>query len=137
MGTYSTLITCIIVMCTTSIKAEGSCTGEDCITYDISTEANCTEVSFETPTYDCRWMAGLDLNVDQVILGGRIVAYKIEWLNQQWSDWYVPGLNDIDGKFNEYPLFPTCTVKINKMGMRRTWTYFYDHNHLYIICKNP
>ncbi|KAK3579775.1 hypothetical protein CHS0354_018211 [Potamilus streckersoni] len=137
MGTYSTLTAFIIMMCTTPIEATGSCPTPECVTYDISTEANCTEVSFEIPTYDCRWNAGLDLNVDQVILGGRIVAYRIEWGGGGWSDWYVPGINDLDGKYNPYDQFPSCHVQFKKMGMRRTWTYFYDHNHMYIICKNP
>ncbi|KAK3579777.1 hypothetical protein CHS0354_018213 [Potamilus streckersoni] len=130
MGTYSTLIAFIIMMCKTSIEATGFCPTPDCITY-ISTEANCVEVSFEVPTYDCRWPAGLDLNVDQVILGRRIVAYKIEWFSGLWTDWYIPGLNDIDEKFNGFPLFPSCSVHFKKMGMRRMWAYFYDHNHMY------
>ncbi|KAL3853347.1 hypothetical protein ACJMK2_016912 [Sinanodonta woodiana] len=137
MGAHTTLIAIVIILNTTPVKAQGSCLSSDCVTYDISTEATCTEESFVTPTYDCRWGAGLDLNVDQVILSGRIVAYKIEWTSGRWSDWYVPGLNDIDSKYNPFNLFPSCRVRIVENGMRRIWSYFYDHNHMFIICKNP
>ncbi|KAK3579780.1 hypothetical protein CHS0354_018216 [Potamilus streckersoni] len=131
MGAYNTLIVLIIVLCTTSTESTGTCPTGDCVIYDISTEANCTEVSFEKPTYDCRWSASLDLNADQVILGGRIVAFRIEAFNGGWTDWFVPGINDIDGKYNVYAdLFQSCPIKPKMMGMKRKWAYFYDHNHI-------
>ncbi|KAK3579770.1 hypothetical protein CHS0354_018206 [Potamilus streckersoni] len=83
--TAGNLIVLILLLSATSIKAQGSCPTGDCITYDISTQAICTEVSSKPPTRDCRWPAGLNLNVDQVILGVRIVAYKIQWFSGGWS----------------------------------------------------
>lgn len=34
----------------------------------------CVEVT-ENATYNCRWKAGLNLNVDEVILKGDVIAY--------------------------------------------------------------
>jgi len=70
------------------------------------------------------WYLGLDTNIDQRILGGKIQAYKIQWFNGIWSPWYTPGVNDLDWK-------------INYDGtQRRVWSYFTDHNHIYKICYN-
>ena len=70
------------------------------------------------------WYLGLDTNIDQRILGGKIQAYKIQWFNGTWSPWYTPGVNDLDWK-------------INYNGtQRRVWSYFTDHNHIYKICYN-
>ena len=70
-----------------STMAAIACTGSDCIIYDISTQSSCTEVTNEAPTNDCRWYAGLQSNVDQIVKGGRIIAYKIQW-STGWSGWY-------------------------------------------------
>jgi hypothetical protein len=104
-----------------------SCTAADCITYNIAaTQDTCTEVS-GGPSYDLRWVAGMSQEVDDIIKGGNIVAYKIQWFTGAWSGWYVPGVNDIDSKFN-----------LSSRTLRRVWSYFYDHNHLYVICnKTP
>lgn len=101
------------------------CNGSDCIIYDISSQSSCTQVGPMSPSYDARWYKGLSLSVDQTILGGKIVAFKLQWFNGTWSDWYVPGVNDIDGKYNT-----------GSNSMRRMWSYFSDHNYTYIICKN-
>ncbi|CAF1566016.1 unnamed protein product, partial [Didymodactylos carnosus] len=45
------------------------------------------------------WLAGLDLNIDFVIKCGEIAAYQVKW-STGWSDWYVPGVNDMDQKVN-------------------------------------
>lgn len=96
---------------------------QDCVQHDVSTQSNCNEVTREADS-DSRWIAGLNINADQTILGGRVVAYKIRWQRGNWSQWFVPGINDIDWKFN---------VKNNTQ--RRTWAYFYSHEHRYILCK--
>ncbi|CAF0988573.1 unnamed protein product [Rotaria sordida] len=92
--------------------------------FDITSQGNCTEVSNKSPTYDYRWLnSGVDSNVDWTITCGDIIAYKIQGYTGVWSGWYVPGVNDMDTKVN------------GGNGLRRLWSYFYDHNHSYIICK--
>jgi hypothetical protein len=100
-----------------------ACSGSDCVIYDLSTQSSCTEVN-EAATYDSRWTVGLSSQTDQTVLGGHIVAYKIQYFSGSWSGWYVPGVNDIDIKFNT-----------SANTERRQWSYFYDHAHDYIICK--
>lgn len=110
----------------TSASAYNGCSGSDCVVYDLATQDSCTEVT-EYASYDIRWGRGLSLDVDRAIKGGRIVAYKIQWFSGGWSSWYVPGVNDIDSKYNSGP-----------NTLRRMWGYFYDHNHSYVICtKTP
>ena len=94
------------------------------VTYHIS-RSSCTEVT-KARTNNCKWLQ-LSLNTDQQVLGGEIIAYRIQWFSGKWSGWYVPGYNDIDWKYG------SCT---NSKALRRVWSYFYDHNHKYIICKN-
>lgn len=105
--------------------ADTRCTSSDCIIYDLSGQDTCTEVT-ESASYDARWVS-LSRQVDQSIKGGRIVAYKLQWFSGSWSGWYVPGVNDMDNKFNVGP-----------GTLRRMWSYFYDHTHSYVICsKTP
>lgn len=107
-------------------SAYNGCSGGDCVGYDLSTQDSCTEVT-ESASYDERWVHGLSRDADRAIKGGRIVAYKLQWFGGSWSGWYVPGINDIDAKFNPGP-----------NTLRRMWSYFYDHNHTYVICsKTP
>ncbi|WAR14593.1 hypothetical protein MAR_004698 [Mya arenaria] len=103
----------------------------DAMIYDLSSQPTCEMVT-RSRRSDCRWVAGLDM-ADLVIEKGRIVAYQIQWFNGGWSTWYVPGLNDIDWKFNIYA--KTCDLTSKANSMRRVWSYFYDHNHKYILCK--
>ncbi|KAH3770800.1 hypothetical protein DPMN_172093 [Dreissena polymorpha] len=70
---------------------------------------------------------------DQIIEGGRIIAYKIQWFNGIWSNWFVSGVNDLNIKFNLGPSGHCPGMKANTMT--RFCGYFYDHNHHYIICK--
>ncbi|CAF0926515.1 unnamed protein product [Didymodactylos carnosus] len=92
---------------------------------DASDKAYCTQVGILPPSGEDRWaLAGLDLNVDWVLKCGNIVAYKLQWFSGGWSDWYVPGVNDMDDKVNDENV------------LRRMWSYFDDHNHTFIICKN-
>jgi len=99
-------------------------------------QSNCKQVIKEG-TYDCRWHAGLWRYADKKILGGTIAAYQI-WSYGKWSDWYVPGVNDIDSKYNPYPRRCSWNYPVEGNTLRRTWSYFYDHWHKYIICfDNP
>lgn len=99
-----------------------ACTGPDCVIYDLTSQVDCWETA-EGPTGESRWYDGLSTQVDQELRKGEIVAYKIRWSNG-WSDWFVTGMNDLDIKFNP-----------KDESMRRMWSYFYDHEHTYIICS--
>ncbi|XP_062596315.1 uncharacterized protein LOC134257734 [Saccostrea cucullata] len=108
----------------------------DLVIYNTSTQPKCKEVERKA-VYgkECGWYAGLYRDVDQFYLKGRIAAYKIQWFNGGWSGWFVPGVNDIDIKFNIQGA--DCKdFKILPNTMRRWWSYFYDHTHKYVICKD-
>ena len=93
----------------------------------------CTEIK-SAPTKDCRWHANLDVYADSIILGGcSVVAYKLQWFNGAWSDWFVKGVNDVDVKVNLVAQ-AKCGTPIVSNSMRRWWSYFYDHSHTYIKC---
>ncbi|VDI12454.1 Hypothetical predicted protein [Mytilus galloprovincialis] len=104
----------------------------DKMIYDKSAQAKCTEIT-RRRTRDCRWAAGLNMQVDQIAAGGKIAAYKIQWWNGGWSGWYVPGYNDMDGKVNIRLL--RCSMTYKYKSLRRMWAYFYDHTHKFIVCR--
>lgn len=123
VGLGISIIALICARTAAAAAAVADCPTGDCVSYDITTQAQCTEVT-EGRTDDGRWGQGLSTNVDQTVKGGEIVAYQIQWFNGNWSEWYVTGVNDIDAKYNPHD-----------STMRRRWSYFYDHTHKYIICK--
>ena len=106
----------------------------DRMIYDISSQAQCVEL-YRRPSYDCRWQVGLHINIDQLVLGGDVVAYKILWSKRHWSDWYVTGVNDIDWKYNAHS--HKCSFGHKDKSLRRVWSYFYGYYHKIIFCKNP
>jgi hypothetical protein len=71
--------------------------------------------------------------MDEKVYGGRIIAYQLLWSSGAWSNWFVPGMNDRDSKFNT--LATTCSVPSPARGLRKAWAYFYDHKHRIIICR--
>jgi hypothetical protein len=71
--------------------------------------------------------------MDEIVLKGRIAAYKLRWFSGSWSGWFVPGMNDRDSKFNLY--IKSCSMPYPKYGLRKAWAYFYDHYHLIVICR--
>jgi hypothetical protein len=93
------------------------------IFHEISTQDICLEI-VSPAQRDSRWYQGLSMQIDQEILGGKVIAYQIRWFNGNWSPWFVPGVNDIDHKYNP-----------DNNRMRRMWSYFDDHEHRYILCK--
>ena len=111
------------------------CNGPDCVQH-VSTTAKCTETTIRAAAADCRWASSMNRRLDQEILGVTIYAYKIKWWgNAPWSDWYIPGENDLDLKFNMNSR--TCyPPKYNyiKGSLRRMWAYFSDHKHKFIYC---
>lgn len=106
----------------------------DTIKHDISTQTRCRQYR-SNATRNCKWQIGLYDNMDYHVLKGKIAAYKIHWFNGKWSGWFVPGVNDLDWKFN---IKPTPCGSFPKKGntMRRVWSYFYDHYHSYILCRS-
>lgn len=105
----------------------------DLVLHDISTQPRCREV-VRARTAKCEWKMGLYHNIDNRMLNGTIAAYKIQWFNGAWSGWYVPGVNDLDGKFNINPV--SCGSFPQKSNtMRKMWSYFFDHTHKYILCQ--
>ena len=104
------------------------------LVHDISSQSQCALV-FGTVSTDCRWESGLSFNVDQEVLGGRIIAYKILWPKGWGMDWYVPGINDIDSRYNVYQN-RMCRLRKNANSMRRKWAYFTRYAHMYVMCKN-
>ncbi|MBS3109125.1 PKD domain-containing protein [Candidatus Woesearchaeota archaeon] len=50
-----------------------------------------------------------------------ILKYRIMW-GGGWSDWYTPGINDVDWKTND------------DGTRRRVWAYFNDHTHEIMVC---
>lgn len=105
--------------------------GYDTVIYDMNTQPKCMEIE-RSRRNDCRWVGGLDM-VDQIIEGGRIVAYKIQWFSGDWSWWFVPGVNDLDEVFNVRG--QSCAVPYRANTIRRRWSMFTDHTHRFIICK--
>lgn len=128
------VLSCLLVTAITMFSAEPSfaangCNGGDCIHHELGTQAVCTlQGSDESPLSPTGkspgWYKGLNTEIDNKILGGDVIAYKIRWFNGSWSGWYVTGVNDIDYKFNT-----------DTNDMRRIWSYFSDHQHQYILCK--
>ena len=99
----------------------GGCGSQECVIYDLTFQSSCVEITAGANGV-AAWKAGLSLTVDVQQLSGKIAAYQIQWFNGKWSGWYIPGVNDID-------------TKLNGCGMRRMWSYFFDHTHKYIVCK--
>lgn len=123
-------LTCVALGATVAVESSAAayngCYGGDCIVYDLSTQDTCSEVTAGA-SGESRWARGLSLDADRAIKGGHIAAYRIQWSSGGWSGWFIPGVNDIDYKFN---------AGLNTL--RRMWSYFYDHNHSYILCtKTP
>lgn len=94
----------------------------------MSSQAICSESAVQDRSGENRWAeAGLDTNVDFYLKCGDIIAFKLEWFpirSEKWSDWFVVGVNDIDAK-SDGPNY----------RLKRMWSYFADHRHKYIICK--
>ena len=104
------------------------------LAHDISSQSQCALV-FGTVSTDCRWESGLSFNVDQEVLGGRIIAYKILWPKGWGMEWYVPGINDIDSRYNVHPN-RMCRLQKKPNSIRRKWAYFTRYPHMYVMCKN-
>ncbi len=51
-----------------------------------------------------------------------VLNYRIQWFSGTWSEWYTPGVNDLDWKTN-----PDGSYRL-------VWAYFGDHTHEYQKC---
>lgn len=114
------------------------CTDSDCHPYFI-TQGSCKDIT-APPDKDCRWYAGLNPYVDVAILkGGKIIAFQLQWFSGAWSEWFVPGVNDIGPKFITAPAScfePADVAAAGTKHLMRWWSYFFDHNHRFIVCYN-
>ncbi|WP_368010727.1 WD40 repeat domain-containing protein [Laspinema palackyanum] len=72
------------------------------------------------PKHDSRWVDSLATDLDEQLLGCKIVAYKIQWFTGGWTNWYIPGINDLYQQTN--------------LGepVRRVWAHFNEHRHQYL-----
>ncbi|OQV14202.1 hypothetical protein BV898_11555 [Hypsibius exemplaris] len=105
----------------TFVPTDG-CGDPDCVMYDINPQARCVLVN-RTRTGDARWKANFSVQLDKLLLRGRIAAYNIRSFNGRWSDWFIPGYNDILTKFG------------SGCRMQRIWAMFHDHEFSYIFCQ--
>jgi hypothetical protein len=79
---------------------------------------------------------GFNARVDEKVYGGRIIAYRVQWPSGAWSDWFVPGMNDLDCQYNTAAFAPyMCPMPYLANSLRKMWAYFTDHNHTIIICR--
>ena len=85
----------------------------------------CKEIQNEIAQVGQGWDQSYNINFDWMKKKGRIIAYKIQWFNGGWSEWFVPGITDLDWKYS---------VVGGQKQVRRMWSYFNDHVHTYIIC---
>jgi hypothetical protein len=80
---------------------------------ELSTQAKVGMYKF-SPRYDQEWVdSSLNVNLDIKKFGCKIIAYRILWETGAWSNWYVPGLNDLYKSDNDL--------------MKRYWAFFMDH----------
>ena len=79
----SFLLLCLVTL---ALSTTGYCYS-DVVTYITSTQQQCVEVT-DGPTYDCRWAAGLNLNVDEIVLEGlsdKMVQWEMVWIVCDWT----------------------------------------------------
>jgi len=93
---------------------------------------NCKEVE-SNPRRNCKcFKARGNADYDLCALNGIIAAYQVKWRNGKYSKWFVPRLNDVNSKRN---LFYRRCYPEERLQKHRVWTYFYSHQHKYILCK--
>jgi hypothetical protein len=74
--------------------------------------------------------------MDEKVYGGRIIAYQLMWFSGSWSNWFVPGMNDLDSKVNVRSNLRACeSYPYLANSLRKAWAYFYDHTHKIVICR--
>ncbi len=86
---------------------------------DLTVECQNPVTKTIAPTKDDDWEKGLDVSGHD-----DIQAYRVKLDNGQWSDWYVPGINDIDWQKNA------------DGSQRRLWARFTDYTHEIIVCDD-
>ena len=134
LGTIHLLVFLNLIATVTSVYNgwdPPACTGSDCVIYGAQF-AECYHM-YSGPTWDCRWAADMNRRTDEKILDGTIIVYAIRWFSGSWSPWFVPGHNDLDGKFNQGT---NWWCGFDPLSLRRRWAMFYDHTHFMIICRN-
>jgi hypothetical protein len=128
-------VTCVFLALPTAMgNGFIECAGSDCVKPYVwsQTTVNCTE-EIKPASRNCLWPSGSNSRMDEIVYGGRIAAYQLQWFGGSWSNWFVPGMNDRDSKFNTAPR--ACSMPYLKNSLRLAWAYFYDHRHKIIICR--
>ncbi len=89
---------------------------------ELSTQAHIYTATLK-PQHNEKWVNDcLNLSLDFEQFGCKIIAYRIQWFNGNWSNWFVPGVNDL--------------YKKPKETLRRYWACFNDHS-FEIIYQTP
>ena len=68
-----------------------------------------------------QWMTKSGLNGDIALTGHKIIAYKIQKIDGNWSGWIVPGYQDID--------------QASDQRRHRWWAYFQECRHQYLYME--
>ena len=129
---YISVVLLTLTVVITLVSSWNPCPGPDCVKH-VTDFASCKEY-VKSRTRNCRWASNMNRRLDEIILKGTIIAYKILWWSGSWSGWYVPGQNDLDLKYNRFAR--KCPIPYRARSLRRMWSYFYDHTHRYIICSS-
>jgi hypothetical protein len=102
----------------------------DAMIYNITTQNSLCKLEQHPPTGGTYWQSTMNLNIDRASpYKGQIVAYHYKVFGGStyqngWTDWYVPGYNDIASKFY-----------LGNHSLERMWSIFQDHQHEFIICR--
>ena len=98
----------------------------DTMIYNISTQNQLCTLEQHGPYGGTSWQNTLNLNIDRTSsYKGHIVAYHYKTFGSgQFTNWFVPGYNDIASKFY-----------MQNNSLERMWSIFQDHTHEFIICR--
>lgn len=96
-------------------------------TYKINNNTSCTTTTMQ-PRWD-KYMSSIWLEIPLSL--NHIQKYRIQWFNGTWSEYYYPWNSDIDRKVNN-----SCENPVNWICQRRVRSYFDDHTHEIISCRN-
>ncbi len=113
------------VAVSTATTAPAAAAG-DTMMYNLTGQPALCTIEQHAPYGGVSWQNTLDLNIDRTSsYKGHIVAYRYKTFGSgQWTNWFVPGYNDIATKFY-----------VPGNSLERNWSIFQDHTHEFIICR--